>query len=79
MIDHISCLRATNGTVKTTRFSEEQMVTLLREADKRSVPEVARKHGVSAQTIDAWGKYFGSLAATGRLKPGTPDPLAADT
>lgn len=27
------------------RFTEEQMVTILREADQRSVPEVARKHG----------------------------------
>ena len=33
------------------RFTEEQMVTILREADQRSVPEVARKHGVSEQTI----------------------------
>jgi putative transposase len=40
--------------VKKTRFSEEQMVTILREADQRPVPEVAKKHGVSAQTIYAW-------------------------
>ena len=44
-----------------TRFSDEQMVTILREADEKSVPEVAKKHGVSAQTIDAWRKHFGSL------------------
>jgi putative transposase len=36
------------------RFTEEQMVTILREADQRSVSEVARKHGVSEQTIYAW-------------------------
>jgi hypothetical protein len=29
------------------RFTEEQMVTVLQEADQRSVPEVARKPGVS--------------------------------
>ena len=46
-----------------TRFSEEQMVTILREADERPVPEVAKKHGVSAQTIYAWRKHFGSLDA----------------
>jgi putative transposase len=50
--------------MKKTRFSEEQMVTILREADERPVPEVAKKHGVSAQTIYAWRKHFGSLEAT---------------
>jgi len=49
--------------MKKTRFSEEQMVTILREADERPVPEVAKKHGVSAQTIYAWRKHFGSLDA----------------
>ena len=50
--------------MKKTRFSEEQMVTILREADERSVPEVAKKHGVSAQTIYARRKHFGSLEPT---------------
>ena len=36
-------------------------MTILREADQRPVPEVAKKNGVSAQTLYAWRKHFGTL------------------
>jgi putative transposase len=37
------------------------MVTILREADQRPIGDVAKKHGVSDQTIYAWRKRFGTL------------------
>ena len=39
------------------------MVAILREADRTSVAEAARKNKVSEQTIYSWRKHFGELAS----------------
>ena len=49
--------------MKKARFSEEQMVKILREADKSPVSEVAKRHGIRDVTIYAWRKRFGQLEA----------------
>ena len=45
------------------RFTNEQIVAILREADRGPVAAVAKKHGVSEQTIYTWRKRFGAIQA----------------
>ena len=49
--------------MRQSRFSDEQMVAILREADRESVPMVAKRHEVSEQTIYLWRKRFGTIEA----------------
>jgi putative transposase len=49
--------------MRKARFSEEQMVAIIREADRDPVSAVAKRHGISEQTIYTWRKRFGALQA----------------
>lgn len=50
--------------MKKSRFSDEQVVKILAEADKATVAVAAQKHAVSEQTIYTWRKRFGTLQAS---------------
>ena len=49
--------------MRKTRFSDEQVVAVLRETDRDPVTTVAKRHGVSEQTIYTWRKRFGTFQA----------------
>jgi len=47
--------------MRQSRFTDEQVVGIIREADRDAVADVAKRHGVSEQTIYTWRKRFGEL------------------
>ena len=47
--------------MKKSRYSDEQIVRILREADQMPVAQVAKKHGVSEATIYTWRKKLGEM------------------
>jgi putative transposase len=47
--------------MKRARFTDEQIVRILKEADQSPAVEVAKCHGVSEPSIYAWREKFGDL------------------
>jgi putative transposase len=48
--------------VKKSRFSEEQVIAVLREQDSgMKTADVCRKHGISSATLYAWKAKYGGM------------------
>lgn len=47
--------------MKKKRFTEEQIVRILRETETTTIEATARHHGVSEQSIYRWKRQFGQM------------------
>jgi putative transposase len=51
--------------MKRSRFTETQIISMLKEADAGlSVKEVCRKHGISDATFYNWKSKYGGMSAS---------------
>ena len=47
--------------MRKSRFSDEKIVAILKEADATTVASAARNHKVSEATIYSWRKHFDGM------------------
>lgn len=47
--------------MKKSGFTDEQMVAIVQESEGATVAEVARKHGITDQTLYLWRRRFGGM------------------
>ncbi len=51
--------------MKTSRFSDSQIIAILKQAEAGSpVPELCREHGISSATVYKWRAKFGGMDAS---------------
>lgn len=51
--------------MKRSRFTETQIVSILKEADSgASVKDIARRHGISDATFYNWKSRYGGMSAS---------------
>jgi putative transposase len=55
-------LRKENETVKNSRFSEEQIIGVLKQSEAGAkTSKLCRQHGISAATFYGWRSKYGGL------------------